>query len=80
LFPELLGEAIQVLAPALVELLLNVLRPRATDPLRAAVHRGDDQASVREPRSGDTEFDRRSIAAPGVVSDQDGLGHGAIIS
>ena len=44
LFPQLVGEAIQGLAPTLIELLLDDLRTRATESRRAAVHRRDDQA------------------------------------
>ena len=44
LFPQLVGEAIQGLAPTFLELLLDDLRTRATESRRAAVHGGDDQA------------------------------------
>jgi hypothetical protein len=44
------------------------------------MHRRDNHRSTSEIGGGDTELQRRSIATPSVISDQNGLRHGAIVS
>ena len=66
--------------PLLVRLLLGDAPGGGTESGRTGVDSRDDQRRAREVRCSDAEVDRRAVAPPGVISDEDWVGHAAILT